>query len=270
MIFWSIFSLLVVIIAYWTVFWSYQRRWLFPVHRLVFDSSTKPQVAESHWLTHQWGKTELWYLKGKGDGKRLPTVMIAHGQLGVIDTWEERVIGLLNRGFNCLLVEYPGYGRSSGSPCEQTFTDTMVRAYDWLLQQPEVEPSAIIGLGRSMGGGVISLLALKRPLVCLWLMSTFTSVRPFLAKKAIPAFLVRDPLDNVKALQQHQLPCLVLHGTGDQVVPVSHARLLAAAANLADLVLETGDHDNCPMDWEVFWDVAAGFYHQIATKNNAQ
>lgn len=264
MILWLIFSLFLLLIGYWTLFWFYQRRWLFPVHRLTFDAAGKPKHAESHWLTHQWGKTELWYLKGEGGGKRLPTVIVAHGQLGVIDTWEERLNGLLERGFNCLLVEYPGYGRSTGYPCEQTFSDTMVAAYDWLLEQPEVEPTAIIGLGRSMGGGVISLLALKRPLVCLWLMSTFTSVRPFLAKKGIPPFLIRDPLDNIKALKQHGLPVLVLHGMADLVVPAAHSRRLAAEASYADLILEKGHHDNCPEDWEVFWDVATGFFRQVA------
>jgi hypothetical protein len=255
-----------VVIGYWSVFWFYQRRWLFPCHRLTVDPIKQPQKGRSHWLAHPWGKTEVWFLKAQmaaeDERRRLPTVIIAHGQLGVIDAWEERLDGLLKRGFHCLLVEFPGYGRSSGRPSQASFQQTLVAAYDWLIEQPEVDSSAIIGLGRSMGGGVISLLALQRPLACLWLMSTFTSLRPFIRKKGIPSFLLRDPLDNVAAIQQHQLPILVYHGVDDRVIPPAHARQLAAAAKIADLVLVKGDHYNCPQDWDAFWHMAVDFFHR--------
>ncbi len=202
------------------------------------------------------------FLPAPGSAPR-PTVLVAHGQLGLIDSWLERLSQLQSLGYNCLLVEFPGYGRSQGQCSASSLRQTFCAAYDWLLQRPEVDRQQIIGLGRSMGGGVISLLALHRPLQCLWLMSTYTSLRPFVARRGIPGWLLKDPLDNLGRIKQHGLPVLVLHGEADDIIPVSHGKQLAGRAEHSQLVLEPGDHDRCPADWAAFWRTAVNFQQSL-------
>jgi len=259
--------------AFWLWFWVTQNRQLFPVHRLAFSPSAKPQSGDSVWLTHDWGKTEMWWLPAMEDSAEpKPAIIIAHGQMGLIDTWEDRLTPIRQKGFHCLLIEFPGYGRSEGLLSEPTLTDSLTASYDWLVKQRNVNPDWIIGLGRSMGGGVISLLPAHRPLSCLWLMSTFTSLRPFVARKGLPGFLLKCPLDNVASIRQHSLPTLILHGSEDTVVPISHGRTLASAATDAEFVIEKAGHDDCPRDWEQYWSMAATFFerHVKSPHNKSQ
>lgn len=253
------------------VFYFRQANWLFPVNRLAkvddepllrFKASVDKGLTsiQQHWLNHDFGKTELWFLPSLKASDVAPTVIIAHGQLGVIDSWAERLTALREHGFHCLLVEFPGYGRSEGAPSAKTLKQTFCAAYDWVAAKPEVEASQIIGLGRSMGGGIIMMLADHRPLCQLWLFSTFTSLRPFVARRGVPKFLLHDPFDNEKRLATKNTPCLILHGTADDVIPVSHGKALAKAAKQGQLVLQTGDHNSCPDNWRDFSAFIADYY----------
>src|SRR6202008_4301022 len=129
-----------------------------------------------------------------------------------------------------LLLEYPGYGRSTGVTTQQSITAASLAAYDWATQQSGIDPKRIIAYGRSLGGGAACALATQRAVAALILESTFTSVRPFAWRFRAPGFLVRDPFDNLAVVRAFKKPLLVLHGTRDEVIPVEHGRELAAAA----------------------------------------
>jgi hypothetical protein len=45
-----------------------------------------------------------------------PVMNFGHGNGEVIDYWITAFDGFRERGIGVLLVEYPGYGRSTGSP----------------------------------------------------------------------------------------------------------------------------------------------------------
>ncbi len=250
---------MVVFAAYWGYFWICQNRILFPTHKL---KQSEPLSVETFWLNFEWGKTEALFLPGSGEGA-LPTVIVAHGQMGLIDGWYERLSTLQNQGMNCLLVEFPGYGRSEGVCSVQKLKETFCAAYDWAIAQPSVDASQIIGLGRSMGGGVITQLAKLRTLRCLWLMSTFTSLRPFIAKKWIPPVLLNDSLNTLTTLRQLDIPCLILHGASDDVIPAEHSRVLANVVSESQLMMEPGDHEHCPADWERFLTDAVEYYQKL-------
>jgi hypothetical protein len=156
-------------------------------------------------------------------------------------------------GMGLLLVEYPGYGRSAGSPSQESIAEAFTLAYDRLSARPEVDPGRIVLFGRSLGGGAVCDLAQKRPSAALILMSCFESVRAFAVRYLAPAFLIRDPFDNLSAVRRYRGPLLVLHGNADEVVPLSHGRALHAAAPNAKMIVYEAGHNDCPPDWEVFW-----------------
>jgi hypothetical protein len=126
----------------------------------------------------------------------------------------------------------------------------MAQAYDWALTRPGVDPARVVGWGRSLGGGAITALARERTLAAIVLESTFTSVRRMAQSIGVPAFLVRDPLDNLAVIESFPGPVLIVHGERDDMIPVAHARELAAAARSARLVVVTGcGHNDCPRPW---------------------
>lgn len=126
-----------------------------------------------------------------------------------------------------LLVEYPGYGRSAGAPTEASIQETLVEAYDRLCQLPEVDPSAILAYGQSLGGGAVCALARKRRLRALILQSTFTSLRPFATRRGLPPFLLRDTFDSLASVRAYDGPVLVLHGRSDEMIPMGQGVLLS-------------------------------------------
>src|SRR5262249_19220688 len=125
----------------------------------------------------------------------------------------------------------------------------MLAAYEWASQQPGVDPKRIVAYGRSLGGGAATALAKRKPVAALILESTFTSIRPMAARFRAPAFLIRDPFDNLETVRHFTGPLLILHGTHDEVIPVEHARELAAAAPQSELRLLDCGHNDCDKPW---------------------
>ena len=148
-----------------------------------------------------------------------------------------------------LLVEYPGYGRSEGSPSQASISEAMLTAYEWARHDPRVDASRIIPYGRSLGGGAAAIVAIKRPVPALILRSSFSSVAAFAQGFGAPRFLVRDPFDSVSAVKSFKGPVLILHGDRDDIVPPHHARAIAKAASNATLKFMPCGHNDCPRPW---------------------
>jgi fermentation-respiration switch protein FrsA (DUF1100 family) len=185
------------------------------------------------------------------NGGAAPLIMNAHGNGELIDQWAERVGPLRDAGYGVLLVEYPGYGRSEGTPSEKSITDAMVAAYDWAVKDPRVDARRIVAHGRSMGGGAVAQLAKRRQLAALILESSFASLADMVRAHGVPDFLVTNRFDTFSVLRDHRGPVLIIHGVDDEVIPFLHARRLASAAPRARLVELPCHHNDCPPQWEL-------------------
>ena len=161
---------------------------------------------------------------------RQPVVIFAHGNGEVIDYWLSALHGFRERGIGVLLVEYPGYGRSTGSPSEASIRAAMEAAYDRIAADPRVDHARIFGFGQSLGGGAICLLARDRPLRALILQSTFTSLDSFTSRYWAPSFLLRDHFDNLSSVRRFLGPVLVIHGREDSFIPWRQGQQLASAS----------------------------------------
>ena len=216
--------------------------------------------AKKIWLQTDGDRVEAWFLPPLvyPESSPAPAVIFAHGNGELIDYWPQMLQDFSRMGIGLLLVEYPGYGRSSGVPTQKSITQTFVAAYDVLVAQKGVDPKRIIFFGRSVGGGAICALTLKRPAAALILMSTFTGVQSMALKFLVPPFLVRDPFHNLKAMQQYPGPVLLIHGRHDRIIPFEHSAHLHKAAANSILIPYDAGHNDCPPDWHQFWrDVAA-------------
>jgi len=206
--------------------------------------------GEAHWFDIDGARVEAWFLPAAG-GTPAPLVIHAHGNGELIDIQTQSVAALRAAGIAVLLVEYPGYGRSTGNPSEATVTAAFVAAYDWAKRDARVDATHIIGYGRSLGGGAIAQLAARRPLAALVLESTFINLAEMVRDAGVPDWLVVNRFDTRAVLAGYPGPVLVLHGTRDGTFPVVHAHSLRAASPHATLHLEACGHNDCPLQWEL-------------------
>lgn len=241
--------------VYCVLLFIVQRQVIFP--RYMIPDPPAPDYeslgVEPLWLEASFGRVEGWYLPPKSAERPAPAVIFGHGNGELIDYWPSELGRFASMGIGLLLVEYPGYGRSAGAPSQESISEAFTLAYDRLISRPDVDAARIILFGRSLGGGAVCDLALKRPSAALILMSAFKSVKAFAGRYLAPAFLIRDPFDNLAAVREYPGPVLVIHGNADEVVPFDHGRALHAAARSGKMIVYQAGHNDCPPDWAGFW-----------------
>ena len=183
-------------------------------------------------------------------GAGAPLIVFAHGN-GEVAHWSlEDFRVFREEGFAVLLLEYPGYGGTPGSPSSKSLGQAALLALDAVADRTEVDAERIVVYGRSIGSGVACQIAEQRDVVAIVLESPFTSLRSLVAEKGLPAFLLRDAFDNGAALGRSKAPVFLYHGTRDELIPVSHSRALAeTAAGDVTFVTEDCGHNDCPRPW---------------------
>ena len=245
------FILLLAIGAIWAVI-ALQKFVTFPRahHSLQQPAARIAAAGEAIWFDIDGGRVEAWFLPAPGPSPS-PLMIHAHGNGELIDIQTHSVSALRAAGIGILLVEYPGYGRSTGNPSEKSVTEAFVAAYDWASHDERVDPARIIGYGRSLGGGAVAQLAARRPIAALVLESTFTSIGELVRANHIPGWLIVNEFDTRAVLAKYSGPVLILHGTHDGTFPVALAHALHKASPRSELHVQDCGHNDCPSQWEL-------------------
>jgi len=168
-------------------------------------------------------------------------LLMFHGNGYVLEQAAGRVgevIPLHHLGPNLLLVDYRGYGSSSpGTPNETRVHEDARAALGYLLNQRHVLIHNVIFMGRSIGTGPATELALEHPDAGgLILESAFTSV-PEAAKavwylRAFPLSLfIHNRFDNLSKIGSVHVPVFITVGTEDSLTPPEMANALFQHAN---------------------------------------
>lgn len=187
-----------------------------------------PRNAEPVWIENEDGsRIEGWLFRPPSEAAApAPAVIFFHGNNEVIDHCLEFAERYPANGYALLLVEYRGYGRSTGSPAREPIREDMIRFYDWLAAQEGIDPDRIAFHGRSIGGAVAADLAEHRAPAALILTSTFTSMEVMFWRFGVPGLIVQDKYRTEDALRQLAVPTLVMHGSRDNIIPVEDGREL--------------------------------------------
>ncbi|HHH48316.1 MAG TPA: alpha/beta hydrolase [Gammaproteobacteria bacterium] len=183
-----------------------------------------------------------WFLPAEETARG--TILFLHGNAENISTHIGGVYWLPARGYNVLLLDYRGYGLSSGEPSLQGATDDVQAALRWLLARTEGQPVAVLGqsLGGSLGVVAIDRADLAPQIRALILDSAFSDYR-LIAREKLAGFwltwplqyplswLISDHFAPTRAIARiSPTPVLIIHGEDDNIVPPHHARQLYRAA----------------------------------------
>ena len=128
------------------------------------------------------------------------------------------------------LVNYRGYGGSDGSPTETHLFNDAEKIFDKVAAISDAQHQRISVIGRSLGSGVASYLASRKPVARLILITPFDSILR-VAQSAYPVFpvrwLLKDRFESDRYAPLIKAPVLVLLAEHDAVIPsTSSQRLL--------------------------------------------
>lgn len=218
-----------------------------------------PAVKEI--VLHEEGKAlQAWHIEGSA-GK--PLVIYFGGNAEDV-SWMIEDARSRVPGTGWLLVSYPGYGGSDGSPSEAAITADALRWYDHAVKQ--LGATKVIVFGRSLGSGAAVFLASERKVSSVVLISPFDSLVE-VAKHHYPylpvRLMLRHPFDSIDRAPKLAMPLLCIAATADEVIPLAHSRRLyeAWAGPKQWLALEGADHngtDGIP----AFWPAITAFLQQ--------
>ncbi len=257
------FLVLVAYLGYAALGMLFQRHLIYPGRTLAppVIASGVAARAEKLWVITSFGKVEARLALNKVTTPQ-PAVIFFHGNGELVDELSPELEELKRDGFAVMLVEYPGYGKSSGRPQEKTLDEAAIAAFDMLAQRPEIDSARIVAFGFSIGSGPAVALAVSRPVKALVLAAPLASLKPFAYKRLLPSFLLQDKFNNVEIIKSYKGPVLVLHGTEDKVIPFDHGRMVAASASNARFVALPAGHNDL-MDSPAFWQEVLQFLKHV-------
>lgn len=196
------------------------------------------------------------------------TLLYLHGNGGNIGHRLDPIAVFHRLGLNILIIDYRGYGASTGKPGEEgTYLDALA-AWDYLIQEKRHLPQRIVLFGESLGGSIAAWLAARQTPAGLVLYASFTSV-PELAQALYPIFpaslLARYRYDTRAALASVHCPLLILHSPEDEIVPFSHGQALLAAAREPKRLVELrgGHNDALLLSREVYSQAVGAFLQEV-------
>jgi uncharacterized protein len=229
------------------LFYLFPEKFIFQPKVLASDHVFQfDQPFEEHFIKTAGGET-LSTLLFKSPTPSKGFILYFHGNAGNLQRWGKYAIDFTKLGYDILMIDYRGYGKSTGRPSENDFYADAQVVMDWA--RANITFTRLIIYGRSLGTGVASQLAIKNTPYLLILETPFdelkgvinTPIRPLLS-----IFPSRYNFPNNEYIPKMQCRKVIFHGTLDWVVPLSSALKLKPLLSPEDrfFIIEGGGHRN--------------------------
>jgi pimeloyl-ACP methyl ester carboxylesterase len=240
-------ALLVVYAVSCAFLWSQQQRLIFEPDRVMhatpldFAFPVVEAAVPVHARETLWG----WWLPAAPGA---PVSLYLHGNDGNVSTSMAEVEHLRELGCALFVVDYRGYGKSSGPfPSEASVYEDAEAAWRYLTGTLGASPDRVYIYGHSLGAAIAIELATRHPEAAgLVVEAGFTSIYDMArlerryALFPVRAFL-HERFDSLSKVPALRLPVLYIHGTADRTVPFwMGERLYAASGGEKRLVAVPG------------------------------
>ena len=174
-------------------------------------------------------KLSAFYIRGPRGGPNSDvTVLMFHGNAGNIGHRLPIAHMLIKAsGCNVFMLEYRGYGISTGEPDESGLNLDAQTALDYLRDRAETRDHKLLVYGQSLGGAVSIRLVAKNQakglISGLILENTFLSMRKLIPSIIPPAkylaYLCHQVWPSDSLIPSIKVPILFLSGLQDEIVP---------------------------------------------------
>ncbi len=210
----------------------FKYRYPFPFEEVDFEMEDGGYINGLHFRVPN-AKGVVFYLKGNSRS---------------LKGWGKFAKDFVSKGYDFFMIDYRGFGKSSGRRTEATLYNDAQTVYKWLTEQyPEEE---IVLYGRSLGSGIAARIASwNRPRMLL-LDSPYYS---FLYQVRQYGFwlplnwLLRYKIRTDFFIKKVDCPVFILHGTHDRLISFRQGRMLHELAEGSHLIpIAEGGHNNLP------------------------
>ena len=211
----------------------FEYKYPFPFEEVNFEMEDGGVINGIHFKVPN-SKGVIYYLKGNSRS---------------IKGWGKFAKDFVSKGYDFFMVDYRGFGKSSGKRTQTTLFNDAQTVYKWLSDQyPE---DKIIIYGRSLGSGIAARIASWNKPKMLILDSPYYS---FLRQVKRYGFLfpmrwlLRYQIRTDQFIKKVTCPIFIIHGTKDRLIPFKHSQLLHELTNdRSQLIpIAEGGHNNLP------------------------
>lgn len=179
-------------------------------------------------------------------------VLYFHGNKKNISWYAKFTPYFTRHGFEVWMIDYPGFGKSTGKFTEDNLYKWALHLYDFARSR--FSPDSILIYGKSMGTGIATELASKRDCRNLLLETPYYDF-PSVVQHYLPIYPVRTFLHYGLPLNEYlakvEAPVTILHGTNDHVIKYKNAKkLLPILKKNDEFVTIEGGHHNDLFEYE--------------------
>lgn len=185
-------------------------------------------------------------------------VFYLHGNAGNLADWFTSTELYRRHGFDLFMLDYRGYGKSSGRIESEAQLHADTRAAWDAIAARYVGGKRVI-LGRSLGTALAARLAAEVQPDLLLLVSSYTGMGAMAALHYpwVPRALLRYPLRTDAALAAVRSPVVLVHGERDEFIPAAHSAELHRLAPGSRLLIVPGAGHNDLENFPAYFDAVS-------------
>lgn len=212
---------------------DFQFKYDIPFREYFFTPSPDVQINGLHFF--------------RGEPKGL--ILYFHGNSRSIKGWAKYARDFYRYDYDVVLVDYRGFGKSTGKRNEKDMLNDMQFVYEQLAKK--YSEHHIIVYGRSIGSGFATKIASENKPRYLILDSPYYSFTK-VAERFLPLlpvrFVLRYHLRTDKWIRKVNCPVYIIHGTNDRLIPIRQSEALQKInpGKITLIRIHGGRHNNLP------------------------
>lgn len=238
----------VLYLLIWVLLIVFQEKLIFMPGELPQDYTYEFSYDfEELYLESHDGKARLNALHFKAKSPK-GIVVYYHGNAGQLADWGHVVQDFVVSNYDVLVMDYRGYGKSTGKLSEKALYSDALLFYDYALERyPEKN---ILVYGRSLGTTFATYVAAKNNPSKLFLEAPFYSLK-YLVQEKFPIFPVswslRYHFPTDEFVKEVTCPIVIFHGIDDALIDIENSKKLSELipeSQLRFISIPNGGHND--------------------------
>lgn len=174
-------------------------------------------------------------------------VLYFHGNKKNISWYAKYAPNFTRHGYEVWIIDYPGFGKSTGKFNEQNLYDWSGHMYKFA--RSKFTADSIIIYGKSMGTGIAAHLASVQPCKKLILETPYHDY-PSVIKHYLPIYpvdwMIHYKIPTWRYIKNVQAPITIFQGTDDRIITHSNAARLKMYLKPGDefITIDGGEHND--------------------------